>query len=80
MKNKHDFRHRALKIEDFKKCQQQKTCPKIVILQCKKKLREIRMIFDVENLLWKSEIGSLKKSIGLLTLRSLLWDLVVLGF
>ena len=24
----------------------------------KKKLREIRMIFDVENLLWKSEIGS----------------------
>ena len=37
MKNKHDFsKQSALKIKVFKKCQQQKTCPQIDILQWKK--------------------------------------------
>ena len=29
----------------------------MLIFQCKKKSRKIRIIFDIENWLWKSEIG-----------------------
>ena len=54
MKNKHDFSWQsALKTEVFKNDNKKK----IDILQWKKKLREIRIIFDIEKWLWKSEIG-----------------------
>ena len=34
-----------------------KRAPKIVLFNEKKRLRKIRMIFDIENWLWKSEFG-----------------------
>ena len=49
-----NFRKQSdLKIDVIKKCQQQKMCSWIRILQWKK-IRKIRMIFDIENWPWES--------------------------
>ena len=37
-----------------------KHAPKLIFFNEKKKLRKIRIIFDIENWLWKSEIGNFR--------------------
>ena len=62
-------------MEVFKKHQQQKNAPKLIFFN-EKKIDKIRITFDGENWLWKSEIGifrSLDLERTLIWQKSFLW-------
>ena len=48
-----------LKLKFSKNVNNKKCAPKLIFFN-EKKLRKIRIIFDIENCLWKSEIGNFR--------------------
>ena len=50
----------AVKIEVFKNVNNKKHAPNVIFFKEEKKFGKIRIIFDIENWLWKSEIDTFR--------------------